>query len=115
MLGFTIILFLVTAVGGIALAIKFFKKQFPSAALATAHGLLAVVSMLMLVVTVITFDSDKKIISSALATFILAIFVGFYIVSRHFKKIIPSPIYIVIHALLAVSGVAMLGYVAIGI
>jgi len=99
-----LILFAVAAVGGLVLALqRFTGKPTPSLPLALVHGLVAASGLVALIVFVAN-DGGVTAAKVALVLLVAAALGGFFLFSRHLKKIaLPIPI-IVVHALVALAG-----------
>lgn len=107
MLTTAIILFAIAAVLGAILASNFFRGKLPPLALSFAHGLFAASGLVVLILT-ITKMADSGMGKYSLGAFVIAALGGFYLVSRHLgKKEVPNGV-IIIHALAAITGFALL-------
>ncbi|HEX7031083.1 MAG TPA: hypothetical protein VF254_10825 [Gammaproteobacteria bacterium] len=107
MLNITIGLFLLAAVGGLVMATQIFKGNKPAVAIAALHGPLAAIGLL-LVFWLWMQSGASQVMSIALGVLVAAAFGGFFLLSFHVRnKPHPKPV-VVLHALLAVAGVATL-------
>ncbi len=124
MLTLSAVLFAIAALGGIALAVMYFRaggKTHPPTSLAMLHGTLAVVAVIFLIVGIAaTADGFSAGLSSlavlALLLFVLAALGGAYVFfGKHLRgKPLPGPV-VVIHGLAAGAGfVLLLVYVLAG-
>jgi len=102
-----VILFALSAVGGLVLATLHFKKKALPLPLALLHGLLGAAGLVTLLLAVLAGGAPAKA-SLALGLFLVAALGGFYLFSFHLrKKTLPSPV-VLIHALVAVVAFAIL-------
>ena len=109
MLNKIIIIFLVAAIGGLFMAYKIFKNEKPPFFISGVHGLLAAVGLGLLVFTQYA-GTDSTPIRFGTSVLVLAALGGFFLLSFHLrKKPHPKPV-VILHAALAVSGVAALVY-----
>lgn len=107
MLNIAIGLFLLAAVGGIVMATQIFRGRTPAVAIAALHGPLAAIALLM-VFWLWMQSGASQVMSIGLGVLVLAAFGGFFLLSFHVRnKPHPKPV-VVLHALLAVSGVVAL-------
>ncbi len=107
MLKIAIVLFLLAAVGGLVMATQIFRDRKPAVAIAALHGPLAAVALLM-VFWIWMQSHASQATSIALGALVLAAFGGFFLLSFHVRnKPHPKPV-VVLHALLAVTGVVAL-------
>ncbi len=106
MLGFAILCFLVAALGGLVMAYRIFRGEFPPAALAGAHGVLGALGLVLVLVAV--FQGAGGLPAAALVVLLVAALGGFYLLGFHVRKQLHPKAVVVIHALIAVVGVALL-------
>jgi hypothetical protein len=103
-----IVLFAIAATGGIILAALHFGNKTLPLWLALLHGLVAVSGVIILLVALMKLAAIA-LLGVGLALFAIAavggltLFIGFYVP----KKRLPSPI-VILHALFAVAGFAMI-------
>ena len=102
------ILFGVSALGGIVMAImRFTGKETPPMGLALLHGALAASGLVALIVAV-TGSNLPAQATIALGGFVIAALGGFFLFSFHLKRqALPIPV-MVIHALVAVISFVIL-------
>lgn len=107
MLVAALILFVVGALGGLVMARQIFAGQEPAKAIAIAHGLANGTALVLLLVA---FFSEElaDTAQTALVLFVFAAVGGLYLVSHHLRhKPHPRGI-VVVHGLIAASGVVAL-------
>lgn len=109
-----LVLFLIAALGGIALvALRLANKPLPMA-LALIHGAVAAAGLVTLIVDVLKQASPAKPAVIAIVLLVVAALGGFVVFSFHLRgRPIPIPLTIV-HALIAVGGVASLALAIVG-
>jgi hypothetical protein len=102
------ILFGVSALGGIVIAImRFTGKETPPMALALLHGAVAAAGLVALIVAV-TGGSLPSQATIALGGFLIAALGGFFLFSFHLRRqALPIPV-VVIHGLVAVASFVIL-------
>ncbi|HEX7046293.1 MAG TPA: hypothetical protein VF275_01800 [Gammaproteobacteria bacterium] len=107
MLNIAIGLFLLAAVGGIVMATQIFRGRTPTVAIAALHGPLAAIALLMLFWLWMQ-SGASQVMSIGLGVLVVAALGGFFLLSFHIRnKPHPKPV-VVLHALLAVTGVVTL-------
>lgn len=107
MLNIAIGLFLLAAVGGIVMATQVFRGRTPTVAIAALHGPLAAIALLMLFWLWMQ-SGASQVMSIGLGVLVVAALGGFFLLSFHIRnKPHPKPV-VVLHALLAVTGVVTL-------
>ncbi|HEX6927901.1 MAG TPA: hypothetical protein VF267_01530 [Gammaproteobacteria bacterium] len=107
MLNIAIGLFLLAAVGGIVMAAQIFKGDKPAVAIAALHGPLAAIALLLVFWTWMQSGASQAM-TVGLGILVVAALGGFFLLSFHVRnKPHPKPV-VVLHALLAVSGVVAL-------
>ena len=107
MLKIAIVLFLLAAVGGLIMASQIFRGRKPAVAIAALHGPLAAIG-LVVVFWVWIQSGASQATSIALGALVFAALGGFFLLSFHMRdKPHPKPV-VVLHALLAVTGVVAL-------
>lgn len=107
MLTWAIGLFLVAALGGLAMATHIFKGRFPPLALAFGHGALAATALVM--VLMLAMDPGAvPMVKYGAGILVAAALGGFFLLSFQLRKVRHPKAVVVIHALVAVSGVGCL-------
>jgi len=102
-----ILVFLITAIGGIVLAALHIKKKDAPIPLAILHGLLGATGLVILILGV-TRSASPGLAGVALAFYVVAALGGFVLFAMHLKKkLLPVPL-IAVHALLAITGTVLL-------
>lgn len=100
-----LILFAITAVGGLIMAAKIFQGSSAPWLLSIGHALLGVGGLILLLIPVVNGSSDTLL---PLIILVVAALGGFFLAFLHLKnKPAPRPV-VVIHALVAVFGVLAL-------
>lgn len=97
------ILFAIAALAGLYLAFNHFTKKTPPIGIALLHGALAATGLVLLLVHLMT-QEGPSLLYYAVGLFAVAALGGFLLFSFRLRKISPPPAFIVVHALLAVSG-----------
>lgn len=101
MIALAVIVFAITALGGLFLARQHFINQPLPANIAIVHGAAGAIGIVVLAIAAISQDVDTAAIV-ALILFVVAALGGFYLVSFHLRGVRhPSPI-ILVHAAIAV-------------
>ena len=112
MLWIVIGIFLVAALGGLFMARQVFTGNKPSVAVAMLHGPLAAAG-LFLVFWLWIESGASTLIGVAFGVLVLAAMGGFFLVSYHMRDLPhPKPV-VIIHALVAVTGVGILAFAAL--
>ena len=102
-----IVLFLIGALAGLAMAVKIFRGQTLAWSLTLVHGVLVASALLVLAIAVWQGAGDSYGLTG-LGVLLVAALGGFYLLSLHLRrKNHPKPV-VVVHALLAVTGVLIL-------
>lgn len=103
-----LILFILTALGGITLlALRLMDKQTPMA-LALLHGALGLAGLIVLAIQVLGGDAPGRLPMAALVLFVLAALGGATVFYFHLKQLaIPLPL-VLGHAAVAASGIICL-------
>jgi hypothetical protein len=102
-----IVLFLVAAVGGLVMAVGIFKGKTPWLPLALGHGGLAATALVLAILAAIA-PGGGPILKYGVAVLILAALGGFFLFSFQLRGKPHPKAVVVLHALLAVGGVACL-------
>ena len=107
MLTASVILFLYVALGGLVMAVRIFQGAKPSVPLALGHGALAATALVLVLLAAVPAGA-APLLKYAAAALVLATLSGFFLLSFHVRgKPHPKGI-VVVHALVAVAGVACL-------
>jgi hypothetical protein len=107
MLHVSVVLFALSAVVGLLLAVKHFKKEVVSIPVALLHGLLGASGLVLYVLAAVK-TGVTALSGVSLGLFVVAALGGFVLFGLHLKgRALPKGL-IVLHALLAVSGFLML-------
>lgn len=115
MLTYSIIVFAITAVGGLFLAVKILTGHQAPWAISIVHALLGATGLVLLILTVLNETAGFGRITAALGLLIIAALGGFYLASIHFKgKLAPKSV-VMVHGGVATAGFLTLLSVALGI
>ncbi len=107
MLTIAIVLFAISALGGITLATLHLRHKALPLALALAHGLLAAAGLVLLII-VVAGGASAKLLLVSLALFVIAALGGFALFSFHLRRQpLPTPV-VFIHGLVAVAAFLIL-------
>lgn len=106
MLTAAVIVFAVAALGGVVLALHVLRDKLAPWALSLLHAVLGAAGLVLLVLLLL--DGGAALLGWALGLFVVAALGGFWLASRHAKKELPPKGVVVLHALLAVCGFAVL-------
>jgi len=107
MLTVAVVIFLVAALAGLVMASGIFKGRKPPMPLALLHGLLAATA-LVLVLLVAIAPNAMPIVKYGAAALVFAALGGFFLFSFHLRDKSHPKAVVVLHALLAVTGVGCL-------
>jgi len=107
MLKIAIILFLLAAVGGLIMALRIFKGRKPPAALAVIHGVVAATALVLVLLLVIGGGAHAALVYGAVILVVAALG-GFFLLTFHLRGAPHPKAVVVLHAVLAVVGVACL-------
>ena len=105
---YAVVIFLLAAVGGLYMAARIFGGAVPPVFVAVAHGALAATALVMVILAAMASDAVPLVKYGAGALFVAALG-GFFLLSFHLRKVPHPKGVVVLHALLAVTGVALLG------
>ena len=103
MLSYTIVLFGITAVGGLILAAKVLTGKLPSWPVSVIHALLGASGLVLLTMMVINGNGAGQI-TAALGLLIIAALGGFFLASLHLRKKVAPKFVVIVHAGVAVAG-----------
>src|SRR5689334_2030129 len=103
------ILFAIAAVGGVVMAImRFTGRPYPPLILPILHGAGGASGLIVLALAVFGAEGAPSLARIALITLVVAALGGFVVFSFHLRqKALPIPL-VVVHALVAVTGFALL-------
>src|SRR5262245_38114005 len=107
MINIAIGLLLTAALFGIYMAARIFRNALPPWGAVILHGLLAALGLLALLYAVFTGAQSAAVIVGAVSIVIAALG-GFFMFSYQLRKAAPPKGIVIVHALLAVIGVAAL-------
>ncbi|HEX7198683.1 MAG TPA: hypothetical protein VF213_04380, partial [Dongiaceae bacterium] len=112
MLATAIVLFLLAALGGIAMAVRIFRNARPPMPLALGHGALAAVALILALVAALA-PAAAPLLKIGAAVLIVAALGGFFLFSFQLRGKPHPKAVVVLHALLAVGGVGCLALVVL--
>ena len=104
---YAVVLFLIAAVGGLYMAARLFGGAVPPMAVALAHGALAATGLVLVIMAAMAPEAVPMVKYGAGALFVAALG-GFFLLSFHLRKVAHPKAVVVVHALVAVTGVALL-------
>jgi hypothetical protein len=107
MLTIAISLFLVAATGGLTMAIFIFKNRYPPFFLIGAHGFFGL-GALALAIWTTGMPGTPSLVDYGIVTIMLGAVGGIFLISFQFRNEAQPKIVVVLHALVAVSGVSCL-------
>jgi hypothetical protein len=107
MLSIAITLFLVAAMGGLAMAIFIFKNRYPPFFLIGAHGFFGL-GALALAIWTTGMPGTPSLVDYGIITVMLGALGGIFLISFQFRNEAQPKVVVVLHALTAVSGVSFL-------
>ena len=103
MLTYAIVLFTITAIGGLVLAAKVLKGNLAPWPISIIHALLGAAGLVILVIVALS-DSSPVEIKIALGLLVVAALGGFFLASEHLRQKVAAKSVVIIHALVAVAG-----------
>lgn len=107
MTGLAVVLFLLAAVGGLYMATRIFKGAFPPVFVAVAHGALAATGLALVILAALAPEANPLVKYGAGILFLAALG-GLFLASFHLRRVPHPRRVVVIHALVAVTGVGCL-------
>jgi hypothetical protein len=107
MLKLALVIFIVAAAGGLYLATRIFKGERPPIIIALVHGAVAAAGLVLVLLAALQGE-NSLLVRAALTVLIVAALGGFYLFSFHVRGLPHPRGVIVLHALLAVTGVGLL-------
>lgn len=105
----SISLLLLGALFGVALALKIFQGGTPSLVVAVVHGIAAATGLLIAALAALQPGAAAAVKVGA-GLLIVAALGGFVLLTTHFREAEHSKPLVVLHALIAVTGVGSLAY-----
>lgn len=100
-------LFVLGALGGLVMAANIFGGKKPPVALAVGHGVLGATGLVLLLIAAVS-GAAVGMAKIALGILVVAALGGFYLVSFHIRKQEHPRAVVVVHALIAATGVVLL-------
>ena len=107
MLSLAVIVFAIAAVGGLILALHVLRDRFAPWSLSILHALLGATGLVLVSLAVVGGEGGSLILGSLLVLVVAALG-GFFLASFHLRKRLPPKAIVILHALLAIVGVALL-------
>lgn len=110
MLNYAIVIFIVTAIGGLVLASKVLSGRLAPWFVSIIHAILGASGLGILIAIVIKGQGSESI-AAALALLIVAALGGFILASYHVREKLPPKATVIIHAGVALAGfLTLLGF-----
>ena len=103
MLSYAIVLFTITALGGVILATRVLSGKLASWPISVIHALLGASGLVILGLVALEGTASAQV-TAALGLLVIAALGGFFLVSFHVRKIVAAKSIVVIHAGVAVAG-----------
>ena len=100
---FALLIFALTALGGIILALDVLNEKLPPWSLSLAHAAADALGLVILAIEVFTGSGTGRV-TAALAILVVAAIGGFYLASKHLMKQSAPKLVVLIHAGVAVAG-----------
>ena len=107
MLSLAVIVFAIAAVGGLILALHVLRDRFAPWSLSILHALLGATGLVLVSLAVVGGEGGSLILGSLLVLVVAALG-GFFLASFHLRKRLSPKAIVILHALLAIVGVALL-------
>lgn len=101
MLVTALIIFAITAIGGLILAAHVLRDKFAPWALSALHALLGATGLIVLIVMMLKGGASTTVITS-FVLFLVAALGGFFLASFHLRKKLPPKAVVIVHASVAV-------------
>lgn len=102
-----LLIFALTALGGVILASKVFKGKLAPWPLSLAHAAAGAVGLALLAAEVFIGKGTSRV-TAAFAVLVVAAVGGFYLASKHLMKQPAPKLVVIIHAAVAVTGFLIL-------
>ena len=103
MLIYAVVLFTITALGGVILASKVLSGKLASWPVSVIHALFGASGLVILGLVALEGTAASQV-TAALGLLIIAALGGFFLVSFHARKIVAAKSIVIIHAGVAVAG-----------
>lgn len=103
MLTYAIVLFGITAVGGLLLAARVLTGKLASWPVSILHALLGAAGLVILTLSAINGNAAGQV-TAALGLLVVAALGGFFLASLHFREKVAPKSVVIIHAGVAVAG-----------
>lgn len=111
MLTYAVIIFAITAVGGIVLATSLLKGNLAPWAISIIHAILGATGLVLVLVAILQGNGSETV-KIALGLLVIAALGGFYLVAQHLRKTVAEKKAVIVHASVAVAGFLTLLYAA---
>ncbi len=103
MLTYAVIVFAVTALGGLFLAAHVLRDKFAPWAISLLHAGLGALGLILLILTLVQGSASQAVLIGFVILLVAALG-GFFLASFHLRKRLPPKAVVVIHAGAAVTG-----------
>ena len=107
MVTYAVVCFLIAAAGGLYMATHIFGGRMPPAAVAVLHGALAATGLVLAILAAVAAGAPDLVKYGAIILLVAALG-GFFLLSFHLRKVPHPKGVVVLHALVAVTGVICL-------
>lgn len=114
MLTYALVLFTITAIGGLVLASSVLKGNLAPWAISIVHALLGAAGLVILGIAALEAGAPSQI-KIALGLLVVAALGGFFLASEHLRQKVASKSVVIIHAVVAVAGFLTLASVVLDI
>ena len=104
---YALIVFVIAALGGLAMAMKILKGKFAPWPLSLLHAGLGATGLILLLLVVFNGSADSRV-TAALGILVIAALGGFYLASIHARKKVAPKAVVIVHATVAAVGVVTL-------
>src|SRR3546814_927735 len=102
-----LIVFAITAVGGLVLAAHVLRDKFAPWALSLLHALLGAAGLVLLIMLLLQGAAPQRVLAGFVLLLVAALG-GFFLASFHLRKRLPPKAIVVVHA-----GVAVIGFLTL--
>ena len=107
MINYAIGCFIVAALGGAIMALRIFNGNLAPWALSLGHAALGAGGLALVLLAVINGEAGPRA-TQALVVLVIAAVGGFFLASLHARKTVAPKAVVIVHALAAVAGLALL-------
>ncbi|MEG2444012.1 MAG: hypothetical protein RSB30_10450 [Acinetobacter sp.] len=103
MLNYALLVFALTAVGGLILAAHVLRNKFAPWAISLIHAFFGATGLVLLITILVSGSAPQRVLI-AFALLVIAALGGFFLASFHLRKKLPPKAVVIIHAGVAVAG-----------